>query len=159
MKHRFLFLVACLVVMVSCGNPSNNKRTKNKSSQMVTCPMCQGTGSFSFMPGDIMAPVQTCSLCGGQRVCTADEAEQFIQMKQNIDAMMNGGGGAYNRGGSGRSASAIKNDLRKARELLEDMEEDYHNSSSVVVRSQYPSIISNQKEYIEQLEAQLRNAR
>lgn len=121
--------------------------------------MCQGTGSFSFMPGDIMAPVQTCSLCGGQRVCTADEAEQFIQMKQNIDAMMNGGGGAYNRGGSGRSASAIKNDLRKARELLEDMEEDYHNSSSVVVRSQYPSIISNQKEYIEQLEAQLRNAR
>ena len=161
MKHRFFLLPVLVVIMVSCGNHSSSTRSKNQllQDQMVTCPMCQGSGTFSYMPGDIMAPVQTCSLCGGQRVCTADQAQQFIKMQQNIDAMMNGGGGSYYSGGGRRSVSAIESDLRKARELLEEMEDDYRNSSSVVVRSQYPSMIANQKERINQLNSELRNAR
>lgn len=37
----------------------------SESGQQVQCPMCGGTGVFEFMPGDVMAPKQTCTGCGG----------------------------------------------------------------------------------------------
>lgn len=58
-----------LVLMTACGNSSKNGSYENnpfgentyskteeddyeQESQMVTCPMCNGTGIFDFMPGD-----------------------------------------------------------------------------------------------------------
>ena len=131
-----------------------------QESQMVTCPMCNGTGIFDFMPGDMMAPKQTCGACNGNGVCDVNIAQQVMQAKAQVDAMMGGEGNAdgYNSGKSGRDAYQIEYELNKAYELLESMEEGYANSDGVVVRSQYPRMIADQKERIRQLEAELRNA-
>ena len=167
-----------LVLMTACGKSSNSGSYENNSfgeysssesedagykeqeAQMVTCPMCNGTGIFDFMPGDIMAPKQTCGACNGNGVCDLNTAQQVRQAQAQIDAMMGGGGSAdgYNSGGSGRDAYQIEYELNKAYELLESMEEGYANSDGVVVRSQYPRMIADQKERIRQLEAELRNA-
>ena len=167
-----------LVSMTACGNSTksgsyeNNPFGEYSSSesedagyeeqevQMVTCPMCNGTGVFDFMPGDVMAPKQTCGACNGNGVCDVNTAQQVRQAQAQIDAMMSGGGSAdgYNSGGSGRDAYQIEYELNKAYELLESMEEGYANSDGVVVRSQYPRMIADQKERIRQLGAELRNA-
>lgn len=165
-----------LVLMTSCENSSkrssyeSNPFSENTYSeteeddyeqevQMVTCPMCNGTGIFDFMPGDMMAPKQTCGACNGSGECDANTAQQVKQAQEQIDAMMGGGNaGGYSSGGSGRDAYQIEYELNKAYELLESMEEAYANSDGVVVRSQYPRMIAEQKERIRQLEAELRNA-
>ena len=167
-----------LVSMTACGNSTksgsyeNNPFGEYSSSesedagyeeqevQMVTCPMCNGTGVFDFMPGDVMAPKQTCGACNGNGVCDVNTAQQVRQAQAQIDAMMGGGGSddGYSSGGSGRDAYQIEYELNKAYELLESMEEGYANSDGVVVRSQYPRMIADQKERIRQLEAELRNA-
>jgi len=173
----YVFLLGC-VFLISCGNSSKSGSYENNSfgeysssetedasyeeqeTQMVICPMCNGTGIFDFMPGDMMAPKQTCGACNGNGVCDVNTAQQVMQAKAQVDAMMGGGGsaGGYNSGGSGRDAYQIEYELNKAYELLESMEEGYANSDGVVVRSQYPRMIADQKERIRQLEAELRNA-
>lgn len=127
-------------------------------AQMVTCPMCNGTGIFDFMPGDVMAPKQTCTGCDGQGVCDASTARTIMQAKKDVDALMGVGSGAYDTydsGGSGRDANQIQYELNKAYELLESMEEAYANSDGIVVSSQYPQMIASQKERIRQLEEEL----
>lgn len=167
-----------LVLMTSCENSSKRSSYESNSfsentyseteeddyeqeAQMVTCPMCNGTGIFDFMPGDMMAPKQTCGACNGSGECDANTAQQVRQAQAQIDAMMGGGGnaGSYSSGGIGRDEYQIEYELNKAYELLESMEEGYANSEGVVVRSQYPRMIADQKERIRQLEAELRNAR
>ena len=109
-----------------------------------------------------MAPTVKCSACGGKGVCTASTAKKMIEMRNEVNSMMNGGNQIIpNQGGrrSGRSAYEIQNDLNKAYQLLNSMEENYRNCTSVVVAAQYPNMIANQKERIRQLEAELRNAR
>lgn len=172
----FAFLT--LSVFTACGNsPKSSSYESNpfgestfsesdennyeQEAQMVTCPMCNGTGIFDFMPGDMMAPKQTCGACNGSGMCDVNTAQQVRQAQAQIDAMTGGGGsaGGYISGGSGRDAYQIEYELNKAYELLESMEEGYANSDGVVVRSQYPRMIADQKERIRQLEAELRNAR
>ena len=173
----YVFLLGC-VFLISCGNSSKSGSYENnpfgeysssesedagyeeQETQMVTCPMCNGTGIFDFMPGDVMAPKQTCGACNGNGVCDVNTAQQVIQAKAQVDAMMGGGGSAgdYNLGGSGRDAYQIEYELNKAYELLEGMQRDYENCSSGVIRAQYPRMIADQKERIRQLEAELRNA-
>ncbi|UKK47311.1 zinc finger-like domain-containing protein [Prevotella sp. E9-3] len=173
----YVFLLGS-VFLISCGNSSKSGSYENNSfgeysssesedagyeeqeAQMVTCPMCNGTGIFDFMPGDMMAPKQTCGACNGSGMCDANTAQQVRQAQAQIDAMMSGGGSAdgYNSGGSGRDAYQIEYELNKAYELLEGMEQDYENCTSVVIRAQYPRMIADQKERIRQLEAELRNA-
>lgn len=173
----YVFLLGS-VFLISCGNSSKNGSYENnpfeeytssesedvgyeeQEAQMVTCPMCNGTGVFDFMPGDMMAPKQTCGACNGSGMCDANTAQQVRQAQAQIDAMMRGGGSVdgYKSGGSGRDAYQIEYELNKAYELLESMEEGYANSDGVVVRSQYPRMIADQKERIRQLEAELRNA-
>lgn len=167
-----------LVLMTACGNSSKSGSYENnpfgeytssesedvgyeeQETQMVTCPMCNGTGVFDFMPGDVMAPKQTCGACNGNGVCDVNTAQQVMQAKAQVDAMMGGGGnaGGYNSGGSGRDAYQIEYELNKAYELLEGMQRDYENCTSGVIRAQYPRMIADQKERIRQLEAELRNA-
>lgn len=72
---------------------------ESESSQQVQCPMCGGTGVFDFMPGDVMAPKQTCTGCGGNGIVTAETAQQIMETKRQADAMMGGGNSSY--GGSG----------------------------------------------------------
>ena len=172
------FAVLGLILLTSCGNTSKSNsyesnpldeystseseedNYRDEETQLVTCPMCNETGIFDFMPGDMMAPKQTCGACNGNGVCDVNTAQQVMQAKAQVDAMMGGGGsaGGYNPGGSGRDAYQIEYELNKAYELLESMEEGYANSDGVVVRSQYPRMIADQKERIRQLEAELRNA-
>ena len=179
MKILCLYITAGFVFLLSsCGNSSKSKSYEKNSfdefptaesednnygeeeAQLVTCPMCNGTGIFDFMPGDVMAPKQTCGACNGSGVCDINTAQQVMQAKAQIDAMMGGldGSSEYGSGGSGRDAYQIEYELNKAYELLESMEEAYANSDGVVVRSQYPRMIVEQKERIRQLEAELRNA-
>lgn len=61
--------------------------------------------------------------------------------------------------GGGRSAAQIEYELKKAYELLNDMQRDYEMTESVVARSQYPPMIADMQQRIQQLEAELRNAR
>lgn len=126
--------------------------------QMVTCPMCNGTGIFDFMPGDMMAPKQTCAGCNGQGRCDVETAKTITQAQKDVDALMGVGSGGYDTygsGGSGRDANQIRYELNKAYELLESMEEAYANSDGIVVNSQYPRMIADQKERIRQLEDEL----
>lgn len=172
----YVFLLGS-VFLISCGNSSKSGSYENnpfgeytssesedagyeeQETQMVACPMCNGTGIFDFMPGDVMAPKQTCGACNGNGVCDVNTAQQVIQAKAQVDAMMGGGSaGDYNSGGSGRDAYQIEYELNKAYELLEGMQRDYENCTSGVIRAQYPRMIADQKERIRQLEAELRNA-
>lgn len=171
----FLFILGSFL-LVSCGNSkksnpfennpwgenstleSEEDNNRNQESQMVTCPMCNGTGIFDFMPGDVMAPKQTCGACNGNGVCDVNTAQQVMQAKAQIDEMMGGGANGYNSSGSGRGAYQIEYELNKAYELLEGMQQDYENCTSGVIRAQYPRMIAEQKERIRQLEAELRNA-
>ena len=172
------FAVLSLILLTACGNSSKSNLNENnpfgeystsesedndygeEEAQAVTCPMCNGTGIFDFMPGDMMAPKQTCGACNGSGMCDANTAQQVRQAQAQIDAITGGGGsaGGYSSGGSGRDAYQIEYELNKAYELLESMEEGYANADGVVVRSQYPRMIADQKERIRQLEAELRNA-
>ena len=174
---NFVFLLVG-VFLLSCGNSSKSGSYENnpfgeytssesedagyeeQETQMVICPMCNGTGIFDFMPGDVMAPKQTCGACNGNGVCDVNTAQQVMQAKAQVDAMMGGGGsaGGYSSGGSGRDAYQIEYELNKAYELLEGMQRDYENCTSGVIRAQYPRMIADQKERIRQLEAELRNA-
>lgn len=171
----YVAFIAC-VLITACGNSSRTSSYENNSfeeysssesegsdyagqdAQMVTCPMCNGTGIFDFMPGDVMAPKQTCGACNGNGVCDVNTAQHVMQAKAQVDAMMGGGSaGGYSSGRSGRDAYQIEYELNKAYELLESMEEAYASSDGVVVRTQYPRMIADQKERIRQLEAELRN--
>ena len=176
MKTINCFFLLGSVFLISCGNSSKSGSYENKpfgeyttsesedvgydeqEDQMVTCPMCNGTGIFDFMPGDVMAPKQTCGACNGNGVCDVNTAQQVIQAKAQVDAMMGGGSASgYSSGGGGRDAYQIENELNKAYELLEGMQRDYENCTSGVIRAQYPRMIADQKERIRQLEAELRN--
>lgn len=178
MKVNTLALILVGLLFISCGksrknNPfekeplqessvseSEENNSRVQEAQLVTCPMCNGTGIFDFMPGDVMAPKQTCGACNGNGVCDANTAQQVMQAKAQIDAMMGDGSSTdgYCSGGSGREVYQIEYELNKARELLESMEEAYANADGVVLRAQYPRMIADQKERIRQLEAELRNA-
>lgn len=155
------------MLITACGNSSRNSSYESNSfdeysysksegsdyagqdAQMVTCPVCNGTGIFDFMPGDVMAPKQTCSACNGNGVFDVNTAQQVMQAKSQVDTMMGGGStGGYRSGGSERDAYQIEHKLNKAYELLESMEEAYASSDGVVVRSQYPHMIADQKEHI-----------
>lgn len=167
MKQQKIYTtVISLTLLASCGNSSKtnssgdylfddypSKVSKEQQAQLVTCPMCNGTGIFDFMPEDVMAPKHTCSGCNGRGVCDVNTAQQIMQINSQFDGMTGGGSGK-----SGRSAYEIEKDLNKAYELLKSMEELYANTDGVVASSQYPRMISEQKERIRQLEAELRNA-
>lgn len=130
---------------------------ESESSQQVQCPMCGGTGVFDYMPGDVMAPKQTCTGCGGNGTVTAETAQQIMQAKRQADAMMGGNGSSYGSGG-GKSISDIQYELNKAYETLEGMEYDREMCSSVTLRPQYDRMIIEQKQRIAELERQLSEA-
>lgn len=174
-NFKCLYITFVVLNLFSCGHSSQSSSNETSSyeenseweiaddddeqvAQMVTCPMCNGTGIFDFMPGDVMAPKQTCTGCDGQGVCDASSAKTIMQAKKDVDALMgveSRGYDTYGSGGSGRDADQIQYELNKAYELLESMEEAYANSDGIVVNSQYPQMIASQKERIRQLEEEL----
>lgn len=173
----YVFLLGS-VLLFSCGNSSKSGSSGDNSfgeysasesedddydeqkTRMVTCPMCNGTGVFDYMPSDMMAPKEACSACNGNGVCDVNTAQQVMQAKAQVDAIMGGGGSVdgYSSGGGERDAYQIEYELNKAYELLESMEEAYANSDGIVVMSQYQRMIADQRERVRQLEAELRNA-
>lgn len=73
------------------NNPSTSVQSNQqggRGKEMVFCPMCNGTGVFDFMPGDIMAPKSKCSNCNGTGMCTQEAAQNTLRMKQDVDRMI-----------------------------------------------------------------------
>lgn len=167
MKRNKLLMALVVLLMASCGGGSSSNSTSydNKSYvpntgqqiQMLTCPMCNGTGIFYLIPGDFMSQ-QPCGACGGKGICDANTAQQVMEAIQQVNSII-GGSGGYNQGGRGRSIAEIEYDLRKAYDQLRSLEDAYNNCSSGVLRTQYPQMISDQRERIRQLEYELRNTR
>ena len=168
---KYIIVLLGIIGCVSCNDSSQSRRympsqgyteesadyvDESESSQQVQCPMCGGTGVFDFMPGDVMAPKQTCTGCGGNGIVTAETAQQIMEMKGQVDAMM--GGGSSSNGGGGKSVSDIQYELKKAYETLEGMEYDRDMCTSVTLRPQYDRMISEQKQRIAELERQLSEA-
>lgn len=165
---KYIIVLLGIIGCVSCNDSSQSRRympsqgyteesadyvDESESSQQVQCPMCGGTGVFELMPGDVMAPKQTCTGCGGNGIVTAETAQQIMEMKGQVDAMM--GGGSSSNGGGGKSVSDIQYELKKAYETLEGMEYDRDMCTSVTLRPQYDRMISEQKQRIAELERQL----
>ena len=123
----------------------------SESLQQVLCPMCGGTGVFDFMSGDVMAPKQTCTGCGGNGIVTAETAQQIMEAKRQADVMMGGGG-------EEKSVSELQYELKKAYETLEGMVYDRDMCTSVTLRPQYDRMIIEQKQRIAELERQLSEA-
>lgn len=162
--------MAVSAMLMSCGNSSSSHTIGGRSNDetfssgevsgndMVTCPMCNGSGVFEFMPGDVMAPRQTCSGCQGKGQVDRATAQKIIEAKQQIDDMMGNNNGYDNSGGSGRSANEIEYDLQKAQEQLADMIENRDNCDIYTLIPQWNQMIREQKERIAQLENELRMA-
>lgn len=169
---KYIIVALGILACVSCNNSTPNNRYmpnqndeqestdydgNQESAQQVQCPMCGGTGVFELMPGDVMAPKQTCTGCGGNGIVTAETAQQIMEMKGQVDAMM-GGGSSSNGGGGGKSVSDLQYELKKAYETLEGMEYDREMCTSVTLRPQYDRMIIEQKQRIAELERQIREA-
>lgn len=73
---------------VSTGS-STRTNTRPKTTEM--CPMCNGTGIFEYMPGDIMAPREKCSGCNGTGWCDSETAQSIREMQQNVNSMFSVG--------------------------------------------------------------------
>ena len=168
---KYIIVLLGIIGCISCNDSSQSCRympsqgyteesadyvDESESSQQVQCPMCGGTGVFELMPGDVMAPKQTCTGCGGNGLVTAETAQQIMDMKGQVDAMM--GGGSSSNGGGGKSVSDIQYELKKAYETLEGMEYDREMCTSVTLRPQYDRMIIEQKQRIAELERQLSEA-
>lgn len=128
--------------------------TQASATQMVRCPMCGGTGIFEFMPGDVVAPRETCIGCNGSGTVTPEVARELVNGKAQVDAMMGGGGSSNGTGGSGKSAAQLELELKKACETLAGMEYNRDMCSSVTLRAQYDRMIAEQKQRIEELRTQ-----
>ena len=116
------------------------------------CPVCGGTGIIEYMPGDLLAPRYPCRTCDGSK---------FVEVGYgNLD-------GAFpvpainpqSIPQKTRPRYVIEQDLREARERLADMYIDRENCTSVVLKPTYNSLIRNQEEYINRLEAELSASR
>lgn len=168
---KYIIVLLGIISCVSCNDSSQSRRyipslgyteesadcvDESESSQQVQCPMCGGTGVFEFMSSDVMAPKQTCTGCGGNGIVTAETAQQIMEAKRQVDAMM--GGGSSSNGGGGKSVSDIQYELKKAYETLEGMEYDREMCTSVTLRPQYDRMIIEQKQRIAELERQLSEA-
>ena len=163
---NYIIVVIGVLGCISCNNstPSNSYMPSqgykeecadyaddSESLQQVLCPMCGGTGVFDFMSGDVMAPKQTCTGCGGNGIVTAETAQQIMEAKRQADVMMGGGG-------EEKSVSELQYELKKAYESLEDMVYDRDMCTSVTLRPQYDHMIIEQKQRIAELERQLSEA-
>ena len=163
---KYIIVLLGIIGCVSCNDSSQSRRympsqgyteesadyvDESESSQQVQCPMCGGTGVFDFMPGDVMAPKQTCTGCGGNGIVTAETAQQIMEAKRQADVMMGGGG-------EEKSVSELQYELKKAYESLEGMVYDRDMCTSVTLRPQYDRMIIEQKQRIAELERQLSEA-
>jgi len=83
-----------------------------------------------------------------------------MKAKAQADALTGGTtyGGGYDTNTRERSAYEIELDLRKAYDLLEDMERYSEQCESSVLKIQYARMIVDQKAHIRELEAELRSA-
>lgn len=170
---KLLFFSAAVLCMASCNDVPTvhnglsgfekisqyNGTPFTAQQQKTVCPMCGGTGVFEFMPGDIMAPRMVCPGCNGNGAVTPAQARAIMEAKAQADALTGGTsyGGGYDTNCRGRSAYEIDLDLRKAYDLLEDMERYSEQCSSGVLKMRYARMIVDQKAHIRELEAELRS--
>lgn len=161
------------ILFSSCNNTPKNRSNGNsldgyssdednnseyiEQTIMVTCPICNGIGVFDIMPEDVKAPKQTCSTCNGSGICDVDTAQQIVQLQEQINSMNQQVINEFRTSPMRKSRAVIQMQLDKAYELLKSMQTVYDNCSSVVLKTQYPRMIADQKERIRQLEAELRN--
>ncbi|MBQ4405709.1 MAG: hypothetical protein II852_01730 [Bacteroidales bacterium] len=80
------------------SNTSKNTSTNTRTHTTEICPMCNGSGIFEYMPGDIMAPREKCTGCNGTGRCDSETAKSIREMQQNVNNMFGMGGNSTNSG-------------------------------------------------------------
>lgn len=111
MSRNFNFaLIVCILIFWSCGKSSRNKYFVDNSfeefssdaeteyidtdvgtdTEIVTCPICGGLGYYQFNSDDLMAPTYQCWACNGSGECDVESAQQAMQSKAQLDALING---------------------------------------------------------------------
>ncbi len=103
---RKALLAVAVLMLAACDSGTSQGTTEREQAQsqqqvMVTCPMCNGTGQFSLMPGDVMAPTKQCDACNGTGQVDAATANQVMQAQQQAQPSNRG-----NRANGGGRASA-----------------------------------------------------
>ena len=79
--------------------PSQNPPPATPSNEtLVICPMCNGTGVFDFMPGDIVAPKTKCTGCNGIGKVDQATATEIMKVQQQLAPTRKPSGGTTNSG-------------------------------------------------------------
>lgn len=124
MKYNLsIILLIMAFCLVACGGSSSNRsygdseyteeteyatedndddeETSDNEEAMITCPMCNGTGVFEYMPGDVMAPRVQCPGCNGNGQVTREQYNQIIETQNamNPTPRQNNGGSGYSNSG------------------------------------------------------------
>lgn len=116
-------LIAMLLCLVACGGSSSNRsysdseysedteysrsdegeetsdaeESSDNEEAMITCPICNGTGVFEYMPGDAMAPRVQCPGCNGNGQVTQEQYNKIIETQRaaNPTPRQNNSDGRY----------------------------------------------------------------
>lgn len=176
MRNFRTYIIICAVIsLASCGNTSksscyeNNPFEEDSSSrseeicyeeqeaQMVTCPMCCGTGFFE--PVEKLADKQVCDICKGNGVCGIRIAQQVKQGQEKIQEMERQLIVEF-------TGHVSPKQLDMAYKVLTDLQYTYANCSdakwpisAVLIKVLYPRMIEDQKRRIKLLETELHNTR
>lgn len=109
------------------GATTSKQTNKTKQSQTTAkakrynCPACNGSGVYSLMPGDVMAPVVDCAGCQGRKTVTAQEYRQIVQSMAEVNRKLQptrpkgrvaSKGKCSSCGGSGRCSSCAGKGFR-----------------------------------------------
>lgn len=78
-----LMIFAC-IILFSCDSDSSSSTSETATTRVYTCPMCNGSGKFEFMPGDLLAPVVDCSTCTGTGVVDAKTYNDALEMQSQM---------------------------------------------------------------------------
>lgn len=124
---------------------SGGEQPEDASTQMVTCPACNGSGVIECMPGDLMAPKSTCQICGGKGTVDIASACEFLAYTQQNNASDD----------QSEDPEEIAIDLEKRRSFLDDMIQDREECESYALKTSYDQMIEEEKESISQLEDKL----
>lgn len=79
-------------------SPPKPSPSSPSNETLVICPMCNGTGKFDFMPGDIMAPKTQCTGCNGLGKVDQTTASEIIKLQKQLEPTLPSSGGSSSNG-------------------------------------------------------------
>lgn len=119
-----------------------------QTPELVSCPMCNGTGIFVYNPYDIYSAWDTCALCNGTKLCSPSDADLYNETMRNVSEYMHGSTTNMPISQSHKSSDDLRLELENAEMLLENMKHFAADCSSYTIAAQYSSMIYDQQQYI-----------